>query len=678
MTILITGGAGYVGSHVVQELVDLGEAVVVVDDLSGGSRAALPAAVPLIVGDCGDRDLVGALIDEHRVSAIVHLCGSTVVPDSVGDPLGCCRDNAMAARNLIEAAAGCGVRHFVFASSAAVYGNSGSGPLSEDAPGRPVSPHGWSKLIGESTLRELAAAHDLGCVILRNFNVAGADPKRRANLPGAHASSLIRRTIEAALGVRPAIEVYGTGYPTLDGTCTRDFVHVSDVARAYAAALAYLRAGGADATLNCGYGRGHSVLDVIDAAKRVCGRNFPVRYLGPRPGDAASLVADGRRIRTVLSWQPRFEDLDTIVTHALAWELRRLDRPQTAADAFLKVVVESGIPATELRKLMATFGSRSRPAPAAERNVSEAPSLPEGLGAPAPQSPPATGMPKLTIGMATFDDYDGVYFTLQAIRLHHPEILDEVEFIVVDNNPTGPCAQALMDIEKSMLNCRYIAKGEVSGIAARDWVFEAARGEFVLCIDCHILIENGALRRLLDYFEARPGTADLLQGPMIDDDLKGYSTHLRPEWHVGVYGARDADPAGADADLPPFEIPMQGLGLFACRRSAWPGFNPAFRGFGGEAGYIHEKVRQRGGRTLCLPFLRWMHRSSRPFGTAYASRWEDRVRNYLIGFRELGWDTAQVVDHFKGFLGEPVWSVLVERLGPDVVSPERAMGDLPC
>jgi hypothetical protein len=193
-------------------------------------------------------------------------------------------------------------------------------------------------------------------------------------------------------------------------------------------------------------------------------------------------------------------------------------------------------------------------------------------------------------------------------------------------------------------------------------VFREARGEFVVCIDCHVLIAGGALRRLLDYFEDHPNSMDLLQGPMIFDDLRSHATHFEPEWREGMFGIWATDPRGADPNLPPFEVPMHGLGLFACRRRAWPGFNPAFRGFGGEEGYIHEKFRQRGGTTLCLPFLRWLHRFGRPRGVAYPNRWEDRIGNYLIGFREVGWDTAPVVAHFRPLLGEALWAIVVSRL----------------
>jgi hypothetical protein len=275
--------------------------------------------------------------------------------------------------------------------------------------------------------------------------------------------------------------------------------------------------------------------------------------------------------------------------------------------------------------------------------------------------------PKLTIGMATYDDFDGVYFTLQAMRAYHPEILDEVEFLIIDNNPTGPAAEGLKNLENWIPNLRYIPHTAISGTAIRDYVFKEARGEFVLCVDCHVLVVPGALRRLLDYFERNPDTDDLLQGPLVYDDLQSYSTHLDPVWRQGMYGCWVSDPAGADPDQQPFEIPMQGLGLFACRRAAWPGFNPAFRGFGGEEGYIHEKFRQRGGKAICLPFLRWLHRFYRPRGVPYVNVWEDRVWNYHIGFRELGWDTGEIVEHFKAHLGETGWRQVVDKLGAEFV-----------
>lgn len=325
MTILVSGGAGYIGSHMVHELADAGESVVVLDDLSTGFRSALPATVPLFVGDAGDQNLVSSIIAEHGVEAIIHFAGSIVVPDSLRDPLGYYRNNTMTTRALLEAAVKGKVRQFIFSSTAAVYGNPDAVPIAEDAPTKPLSPYGTSKLMTEIMLHDVAAAHDLKYVILRYFNVAGADPSLRTGQSTPVATHLIKVALEAALGSRPRLDVYGTDYPTSDGTCVRDYIHVSDLARAHSAAVAHLRNRGASMTFNCGYGRGYSVLEVIEAVKRVSGRNFPVRMAGRRPGDPASLVANVRRIRAVLKWTPQFDDLDLIAAHALAWERRLQD-----------------------------------------------------------------------------------------------------------------------------------------------------------------------------------------------------------------------------------------------------------------------------------------------------------------------------------------------------------------
>lgn len=259
--------------------------------------------------------------------------------------------------------------------------------------------------------------------------------------------------------------------------------------------------------------------------------------------------------------------------------------------------------------------------------------------------------PFMTIGMATYDDYDGVYFSLQAIRLYHPEILDEVEFLIVDNHPDGPCSAALKDLERHVPNLRYVPVADMTGTAVKYRVFSDAAGEFVLCMDCHVLFAPGSLRKLIDYFRTVPSSNDLIQGPLVYDDLKKIATHWTERWSLGMFGQWESDPAGDDPDGPPFPIRFQGLGAFACRRATWPGFNPAFRGFGGEEGYFHEKVRQAGGRTLCLPSLRWVHRFGRPMGTPYPNKWDDRIRNYLIGFGEIGWDTTEMQEHFRELLG---------------------------
>jgi UDP-glucose 4-epimerase len=326
MTVLVTGGAGYIGSHMVHELVDAGERVIVLDNLSTGFRAAIPASVLLYVGDAGNRELVTALIGAHGVEAILHFAGSVVVPDSVRDPLGYYRNNTMTTRNLIEAAVSAGVHQFIFSSTAAVYGNPENVPVAEDAPTKPMSPYGTSKLMTEIMLHDVAAASELRYVVLRYFNVAGADPALRTGLSTVGATHLLKVAVEAALARRPKLDVFGTDYPTADGTCIRDFIHVSDLARAHLAALTYLRRGRPSATFNCGYGHGYSVLEVIDAVKRVGGRNFAVRFADRRPGDIMEMVADASRIRSALGWAPQLDDLDTIVAHALAWEHHLAER----------------------------------------------------------------------------------------------------------------------------------------------------------------------------------------------------------------------------------------------------------------------------------------------------------------------------------------------------------------
>ncbi|MGH6769831.1 MAG: UDP-glucose 4-epimerase GalE [Xanthobacteraceae bacterium] len=330
MTILVTGGAGYIGSHMVHELADAGERSVVLDNLSTGFDWAVAKGVPLVVGETGDQLRVAALVAEHRVDTIIHFAASIVVPDSVRDPLGYYRNNTMNSRALLEVAVNSGVRHFIFSSTAAVYGNPDAVPVAEDASLQPMSPYGSSKLMTEVMLRDVAAASGLKYTILRYFNVAGADPKMRSGQSTLGATHLIKVAAEAALGSRPQMDVYGTDYSTPDGTCIRDYIHVTDLAHAHLAALTYLRGGGDNGTFNCGYGHGYSVLEVIEAVKRASGADFPVRLTGRRPGDPAAIVADAARIRSQLGWTPRYDDLDTIVAHALAWE-RRL--PAIRADA---------------------------------------------------------------------------------------------------------------------------------------------------------------------------------------------------------------------------------------------------------------------------------------------------------------------------------------------------------
>jgi UDP-glucose 4-epimerase len=326
MTVLVTGGAGYIGSHMVHALLDAGERVVVLDDLSTGFDWAVAQGAQFVIGDAGDQALVAHLMAEHRIEAIVHFAASIVVPDSVRNPLGYYHNNTVNSRALIEAAVKGGVRHFIFSSTAAVYGNPERVPICEGDATVSTSPYGSSKLMTEIMLRDATLAHGLRHVILRYFNVAGADPLGRAGQSTKGATHLIKVAIEAALGLRPKVEVFGTNYPTPDGTCIRDYIHVCDLVRAHSDALAYLRAGGDPVTLNCGYGRGFSVLAVIDAVKRMSGADFKVELAGRRLGDPAWVVAASDRARAVLKWQPHFDDLESIVCHALAWERKLLTR----------------------------------------------------------------------------------------------------------------------------------------------------------------------------------------------------------------------------------------------------------------------------------------------------------------------------------------------------------------
>src|SRR5262245_59943842 len=326
MTVLVTGGAGYIGSHMVHELLDAGERVVVLDNLATGFDWAVAQAASFVIGDAGDQPLVAALITEHRVDTIIHFAASIVVPDSVHDPLGYYRNNTVNSRALIETAVNTGVRHFIFSSTAAVYGNPERVPVHEDDATVPTSPDGSSKLMTEIMLRDAGSAHGLRHVILRYFNVAGADPLGRTGHSTKGATHLIKVSIETALGLRPKVDVFGTDYPTPDGTCIRDYIHVSDLVRAHSAALGFLRGGGVSATLNCGYGRGFSVREVIETVKRVSGVDFEVAFAGRRTGDPAEIVAASDRARSLLKWRPDFDDLQAIVRHALAWERKLLTR----------------------------------------------------------------------------------------------------------------------------------------------------------------------------------------------------------------------------------------------------------------------------------------------------------------------------------------------------------------
>ncbi|NRG18561.1 UDP-glucose 4-epimerase GalE [Rhizobiales bacterium] len=320
MTVLVTGGAGYIGSHMVWALKDAGEAVVVVDNLVTGFDWALPGDAPLVRGDVGDVALIGRVLKEYAVDAVIHFAGSIVVPESVADPLKYYRNNTCASRNLIEACVAAGVDKFIFSSTAAVYGDPETVPVAENAPLAPLSPYGTSKLMTELMLRDTANAHPFRYTALRYFNVAGADPDGRTGQSTAGATHLIKVAGEAALGKRSGLSIFGTDYDTPDGTALRDYIHVSDLVAAHKLALDRLRDAGSSLTMNCGYGRGFSVLEVVDTVRRVSGRDFPVRLEGRRPGDSPKVVADPSLIRSELGWRPAYDDLEVIVTHALAWE----------------------------------------------------------------------------------------------------------------------------------------------------------------------------------------------------------------------------------------------------------------------------------------------------------------------------------------------------------------------
>jgi UDP-glucose 4-epimerase len=306
-------------------LLDAGEDVVVLDNLSTGLRRAVPARAKFVTGDAGNRDLLLRLFLTHRIDAVIHFAGSVVVPESIADPLGYYGNNTCKSRTLIAASVEAKIPHFIFSSSAAVYGMPEKNPVAEDTRLEPISPYGTSKLMTELMLRDTGAARDLRYVALRYFNVAGADPEGRSGQSTARATHLVKVACEAALGQRPYLEVFGTDYPTPDGTCIRDYIHVTDLARAHLDALRYLRAGGTSDVLNCGYGCGYSVLDVIGSVKRVAQSDFPV-LMGPRrAGDPAALVAETGRIGEVLGWVPQLNRLDTIVDHALGWEKRLIE-----------------------------------------------------------------------------------------------------------------------------------------------------------------------------------------------------------------------------------------------------------------------------------------------------------------------------------------------------------------
>jgi UDP-glucose 4-epimerase len=325
--ILVTGGAGYIGSHAVLALLDAGWAVSVIDNLVTGFRWAVDPRATFHEGDIADEALVAKIVAADGIGAILHFAGSVVVPESVADPLKYYRNNTANSRSLIESAVKAGVRHFIFSSTAATYGIPDSIPVREDMPTVPINPYGMSKLMTEAMLRDVAAAHAMNYCALRYFNVAGADPAGRSGQSTAGATHLIKVAVEAALGKRDEVAVFGTDYATPDGTGVRDYIHVSDLADAHLHALDALIADPVGShVMNCGYGRGFSVLEVLDSVDRMSGGAITRRMEPRRPGDPDALIADNARILAATPWRPRLDDLDTIVAHALAWERRLGER----------------------------------------------------------------------------------------------------------------------------------------------------------------------------------------------------------------------------------------------------------------------------------------------------------------------------------------------------------------
>lgn len=320
MSVLVTGGAGFIGSHAVLGLTDGGEHVVVLDDLSAGFAPDFPAAVTFVEGSAGDSDVLHRLFESHDIDTVMHFAGKIVVPESVADPLKYYWNNTLATAMLVSACIDAGVHRLIFSSSASVYGQPRENPVAETAPLQPESPYGRSKMMTEMMLQDISAAEDFNYVALRYFNVAGADPEGRAGQSAKETSHIVRVAIQTALGRRDGLTIFGDDYDTPDGTCIRDYIHVSDLIEAHLAALDYLRAGGASDAFNCGYGHGFSVHEVVNAVKAESGVDFKTGIGPRRPGDPASCIADATKIFDVLKWSPKRDDLSLMIRHALDWE----------------------------------------------------------------------------------------------------------------------------------------------------------------------------------------------------------------------------------------------------------------------------------------------------------------------------------------------------------------------
>ena len=336
MSILITGGAGYIGSHMTHHLVEAGEKIVVLDNLSTGVEKNLPKGITFIRGDIADQALVSKLIEAHGIDSVIHFAGSVVVPESVEKPLDYYANNTSGARNLIETCVRHGVPNFIFSSTAAVYGSPPVIPVSEEGPTIPLSPYGRSKLMTEWMLQDIAEAHPIRFGILRYFNVAGADPKGRTGQSTPRATHLIKRACQVATGQAPHLTIFGTDYDTPDGTGVRDYIHVSDLVDIHHRVLAHLRETSQSLLINCGYGRGFSVREVVATVARIAGQTLPIEEAPRRPGDLASVVANTAKLSKTLGWKAKYDDLDTIVTTALNWEMqlkKEMDRASAGVSA---------------------------------------------------------------------------------------------------------------------------------------------------------------------------------------------------------------------------------------------------------------------------------------------------------------------------------------------------------
>jgi len=318
-SILVTGGAGYIGSHVVRQLAEADHDIVILDNLCTGFKESILHG-ELVIGDTGNQKLVSKLLREHNVDTVLHFAAHTIVPESVENPLKYYQNNTANTRNLLECCQKAGVKHFIFSSTAAVYGEPENPHITEASPTAPINPYGMSKLMSETMLKDLAAASDLRFVVLRYFNVAGSDPEARIGQSTEKATLLIKVAVEAAVGKRPHVSIFGTDYPTPDGTGIRDYIHVEDLASAHLKALDYLRDGGESITLNCGYGHGYSVREVLDTVNEVSDKPITIIEEARRAGDPPSLIAASENIKRVLGWEPRYDNLKTIVSSALSWE----------------------------------------------------------------------------------------------------------------------------------------------------------------------------------------------------------------------------------------------------------------------------------------------------------------------------------------------------------------------